>query len=261
MKFRIKSVLMAAIVGFGVLSFSCTSFAGRVLKVGMSGEDVCELQRRLAQENYYSYKITGYFGEKTKKAVKDFQRVKGIAVDGMVGKDTKRCLGLEDKETYDKYYKGTWFGGGNKIFASGKEATVYDIDTGKTFRVRRTYGTNHADCEPLTKEDTKIMKEIVGGYWNWNRRAIVVTGEGGKSPASMHGMPHAGLDNKPAGAYVRGRSGGFGSGTNYDAIKGNDMDGHFCIHLRGSKLHIKDKVEPKHQAMVRKATKFLEQQG
>ena len=60
---------------------------------------------------------------------------------------------------------------------SGKNAKVTDIKTGKSFMIKRTFGTNHADVETLTKEDTKVMKEIWGGY-SWERRSVVVEVDG-----------------------------------------------------------------------------------
>ena len=259
MKYRSKKIFLAVLVGLGLLVCKTPSFAERVLKMGMSGYDVEILQTKLAEAKCYDYAVTGYFGKITKKAVEDFQRSKGIGVDGIVGKDTKKHLGM-DVNTYSNntYYKGTWFGGGNKVFSIGKVARVYDIDTGRSFNIKRTFGVNHADCETLTKEDSRIMKEIFGGCWTWNRRAVILTVDGIKIPASMIGMPHAGLDSAPALSYVHGRSGGFGSGTNLDSIKGNGINGHFCVHLLGSRTHAGNKLEPQHQAMVKKATMFLE---
>ena len=257
MKLKSKRAMLAILAG--VCMFNSTSFAGRILKLGVQGQDVKILQNKLKEEKCYDYSTTGYFGEKTKKAVEDFQKSKGISVDGIVGNETKKYLGMDESESGCGYYSNTWFGGGNKVFSIGKVAKVYDIDTGKSFNIKRTFGVNHADCETLTKEDTRVMKEVFGGSWNWNRRAVILTVDGIKIPASIAGMPHAGLDSRPARAYVSGRSGGFGYGKNLDTIKGNGMNGHFCVHLLGSRTHATSKVEPKHQAMVRKAIKVLKQ--
>jgi len=257
-KVTILTIIAVIMVGLCVLIFSGKSFARGKLKEGMKGHDVKVLQNKLKEENCYNSDVTGYFGEKTKKAVEEYQKSKGLQVDGIVGKDTKKNLGI--KTDGSAYYSNTWFNGGNKVFAIGKVATVYDIDTGKTFNIKRTFGSSHADCETLTKEDTKIMKEIFGGYWNWNRRAVILTVDGIKIPASMAGMPHAGRDDKPALAYVDGRSGNYGTGRNLDSIKGNGMNGHFCVHLLGSKTHATNRVEPRHQAMVKKAISKLEQE-
>ena len=68
--------------------------------------------------------------------------------------------------------------------------TVLDVETGKMFKVQRRAGSRHADVQPLTSKDTKIMKEIYGGKWSWKRRAIIVIHQDQWIAASMHGMPH-----------------------------------------------------------------------
>ncbi|MFK7693521.1 hypothetical protein [Paenibacillus sp. HJGM_3] len=108
---------------------------------------------------------------------------------------------------------------------------VTDLETGLSFRVQRRAGSQHADVQPMTKADTAIMKRIYGGQWSWKRRAIlVVTDEGDRLAASMHGMPHGG-----------------------DGIPGNNFSGHFCIHFRGSTTHKSDSVDMAHQLMAYKA--------
>ena len=94
-----------------------------------------------------------------------------------------------------------------------------DCKTGKKFTAKRWSGANHLDAEPLTADDTKVMKAIYGGSWSWTRRAILVKYNGHVYAASMNGMPHE--DN---------------------TITGNNFDGHFCIHFTGSKTHGTKKV-------------------
>jgi len=54
---------------------------------------------------------------------------------------------------------------GSTVFDSkGSTFEVVDFYTGKSFFVKRTGGSNHADCETLTVKDTNIMKEIWGGF-------------------------------------------------------------------------------------------------
>lgn len=150
-----------------------------------------------------------------------------------------------------------WFGQAEKIFSIGSVAKVTDVATGLNFKVKRTYGYNHADVETLTLEDTKILKQIYGGSWSWERRAVIVEINGQKIAASMAGMPHAGRDDQPANVNVSNRSVGYGYGVNLDAIKGNGMDGHFDIHFLGSKTHGSNKVDSQHQAKVREAAKAI----
>lgn len=107
---------------------------------------------------------------------------------------------------------------------------VVDLETGLSFRVQRRAGERHADVQPLTKADTKIMKRVYDGTWSWKRRAIVVETEGRRLAASMHGMPHGG-----------------------DGIPNNGFSGHFCIHFPESSTHGNRRVDFEHQLMVYKA--------
>jgi LysM repeat protein len=128
-----------------------------------------------------------------------------------------------------------WFKEVQYIYKKGDEATVTDIETGKSFDVKRLYGRNHADSEPLTSEDTKIMKGIYGGSWSWDRRAIILTvkdkdGAERKIAASMNGMPHGG-----------------------ESILDNNFKGQFCIHFKNSRTHSGNRVDSGHQKAVKKA--------
>jgi len=145
-----------------------------------------------------------------------------------------------------------WWKAANQVFARGSKAKVIDVRTGKSFYIKRTYGANHADCETLTKEDTKIMKDIWGGF-NWSRRPVLVEIDGRLLAASMSGMPHAGLDSKPTNAIVSSRSEGYGRGYNLDAVKNNGMNGHFDIHFKNSRTHGSNRIDPAHQRAIREA--------
>jgi LysM repeat protein len=129
-------------------------------------------------------------------------------------------------------------------------ARITDVLTGKSFYVMRTGGTLHADVETATTQDTAVLKTIYGGGFSWTRRPIIVEVNGYKIGASMSGMPHAGVDSEPNRTYVSNRSGGYGSGTNYDGVKGNGMDGHFDVHFYGSKRHNDGQSDPEHQAAI-----------
>jgi hypothetical protein len=60
----------------------------RILRKGNTGPDVEELQRRLRVE------ATGSFGPVTERFVKELQKDHGLVVDGIVGPDTYRALGM-----------------------------------------------------------------------------------------------------------------------------------------------------------------------
>lgn len=119
------------------------------------------------------------------------------------------------------------------IYRDNSIARVIDLASGRSFLVRRRGGHFHADSEPLTQADTVTMKEIVGGTWSWNRRAIIVEARGRWLAASMNGMPHGG-----------------------EQVARNGFLGHFCIHFLGSKIHSSGKEDPLHQQMVLRAAKY-----
>jgi peptidoglycan hydrolase-like protein with peptidoglycan-binding domain len=230
----------------------------------MEGAAVSEIQTKLKQLGYFNCEVTGYFGSITEDAVRNFQKDQGIQVDGIVGPETMRYLNNATRVTTSRGSSSgrssaiPWYGEAENIFSIGTIAIITDIATGKSFKAQRTYGYNHSDTEPLTLEDTNVLKEIYGGSWSWDRRAIIVQIDDYKIAASMAGMPHAGRDDKPTNALVSNRSGGYGYGTNLDTINGNGMDGHFDIHFYNSRTHGTNKVDANHQAKIQEAARALD---
>jgi hypothetical protein len=125
-----------------------------------------------------------------------------------------------------------------RIFSRYTKAIVEDLDTGLRFEVQRRAGDYHADVQPLTANDTAIMKEIYNDQWSWKRRAVIVEVGNTRLAASMAGMPH-------------------GAG----AIRKNNFNGHFCIHFKDSTTHqTPGKPNLAHQIMVWKAAGRLPEQ-
>lgn len=122
----------------------------------------------------------------------------------------------------------------DKIIPVGVKFTIFDVETGLYFQVQRRAGRHHADVQPLTPKDTKIMKTIYGGKWSWRRKPILVLAEDIFIAASMNGMPH-------------------GAG----ALK-NNFRGHFCVHFYGSLTHKRKMEDLAHKLMILKAGGKLE---
>ena len=61
-------------------------------QIGDSGAAVTKLQKRLKALGFYNDEITGYFGEVTEKAYKEFQMAAGVTVDGICGKTDRDIL-------------------------------------------------------------------------------------------------------------------------------------------------------------------------
>jgi len=152
-----------------------------------------------------------------------------------------------------------WWTEAQYVFHLNAVATVTDFLTGISFNVRRTYGAAHADVEPLTAEDTRLMQSIWqqnerlpdGTVDYWAQRSVIVQVGNRRLAASANGMLHAGNDSQPAGQYVAWRSAGFGPGVNLDMIKGNGANGHICIHFLNSNRHGDGQIDTRHQAMIR----------
>ncbi|MGI5849978.1 MAG: M14 family metallopeptidase [Christensenellales bacterium] len=64
----------------------------RVLRIGMSGTDVMEIQTMLKKIGYNPGPIDGFFGPQTRQAVIEFQKNFGLIPDGIIGRDTFRIM-------------------------------------------------------------------------------------------------------------------------------------------------------------------------
>lgn len=213
----------------------------RLLMPGMSGIEVQRLQNALYDRGFLSVvDITSYYGSKTRSAVAAFQSACGLTSDGIAGDATIASLYDEantvtPENAMFNRVKGTvelldWFEGGSSWLKKGAYFTIIDVKTGMSFQARRFGGWYHADSEPVTAQDTAIMKAISGGSWSWNRRAIWVYYNGKTVAASMHTMPHMA-----------------------NPTRSNNFDGHFCVHLLNSKVHETSRACPRHQACVMQA--------
>lgn len=224
-------------------SASSSSSSSSALKAGCSGSKVKEMQKKLKKLGYYSGNADGDFGSGTEAAVKKFQKAKGLKADGVAGSQTLQAIdkalngnssssGSDSDSGSGSTERLNWFKGGSNKIPKGATFQVKDCTTGKVFTCKRWSGYNHLDAEPKTASDTKILKSIFG-HWTWRRRPVLVKYNGHVYAASMNGMPH-------------------GTST----IKGNNFDGHFCIHFSGSKTHGSGKVDATHQECVKKAMNY-----
>lgn len=70
---------------------------------GSRGDEVREIQTRLAALGYYDGTIDGIYGTQTKKAVQKFQQDRGLTADGIAGKQTLNALNISDDDYSDGY--------------------------------------------------------------------------------------------------------------------------------------------------------------
>lgn len=286
-RLRLRLIMLLVVV-CTILLVSTTALAAPVLlRAGDRGEIVRVLQELLKAQGLFTVVPDGNFGPHTEEGVRCFQSRAGLKVDAVVGPatweafmsrpyivchdDTFAALaqrfgttveawqGANPNVKPDSLQVGMQLkmpalpirapeqpsrGGGrgssgrgrlvnwseaNRGFANRSIAQITDVDTGLTFRVRRRGGSKHADVEPVTAADTKVLRQLYPS-WSWVRRAVVVDYGSGPVAASINGMPHGGSD-----------------------VSGNNFPGHMCLHFVGSRTHGSGRVDPDHQAMIRKA--------
>lgn len=98
MVMRIVSIVLLVVVVV-MAALLCRSFESEevdafALKQGSSGQQVRQIQSKLSAWGYYSGEVDGIYGSKTTEAVKNFQRVNGLKVDGIVGEETAAKIGI-----------------------------------------------------------------------------------------------------------------------------------------------------------------------
>lgn len=216
-----------------------------LLKFDMEGQEVKKLQNELASRNFMDKtKVTGTYGAITRVAVQEFQKMANLSpADGVAGPDTLKLLydpnnkikkavkvPIKPADFKGRVQMVDWWKGGSKVLKrSGGTATLTDVRTGKSFKIRRYAGSSHSDVTPMTANDTAIFKSIVG-KWNWGRRAVWVTIGTKVYAGSINCMPHA-----------------------PDHNKSDNFPGHICLHFKNSKTHGGNRVDPEHQRMIQYA--------
>lgn len=88
-------ILIISFILVGTLTTAQPATAAEAnLSWGERGSAVTQLQQTLNNNGYWCGSTDGIFGSKTYNAVIKFQRDAGIAVDGIVGPQTRQALGL-----------------------------------------------------------------------------------------------------------------------------------------------------------------------
>lgn len=113
------------------------------------------------------------------------------------------------------------------FFPKGAYGVIYDILTGTSIRVYRLGGTNHAELEPYSAEDTQLLLNACGGQFSWDSRPVLLLAGNHVAPAAINTMPHGD-----------------------QSITTNNYDGQFCLHLKGSTTHGTESVNVNHQQAI-----------
>ncbi len=223
----------------------------RNLRMGTRGEDVAAAQRRLISLKYLSGAADGIFGPATALAVRSFQESNSLKQDGIVGSLTWAKLHSGNAVAKDNIsiippvVPGTnnnnqnnvqppaftaprakevrfalW---DNEVRAHSRklpDVIVYDFLSGGHYNVNVFSNGNHAEAEPVTREDTETMRKLLGKD-NWTPRPVwIMFSDGRVYMASTHSRGHE-VDHNP----------------------NNGLSGHICIHYP-REMSVAEKVGP-----------------
>lgn len=200
----------------------------KLLRKGSTGEAVRKLQQALANLGYYNGTIDGHFEKGTVKAVKWFQQNNGINADGIAGASTQTVLygltpvpawetpttlppsaGVMSAPASNRIELAHWFSDIKRNYLPEQNFLVYDPASGLGWNLRFRVMGNHADSDPITRQDTDIMKKAFGSLITWSPKPVYARMPDGRWVlATLHNAPHL-------------------SGS----LRDNGFDGHLCVHF------------------------------
>ena len=198
------------------------------LREGATGAAVIRLQQTLAKYDY-DVAVTGTYDDQTIQAVRSFQMLNGLSVDGVAGKNTQTKLYSGDVKKFPSGPEGSIYGSmgyvappaksqiqllhwNDEIKGSMKDYqafVVYDPATGISWSLTIISRGRHCDVEPSTKVDTAAMHAAFGYKETWTPKPVYVRLPDGRwTVATTHNVAH---------------------GVN--PIKNNDFEGQNCVHF------------------------------
>lgn len=142
----------------------------RVLRYGVKGEDVKELQRALYKLGYEPRGVDGMFGPGTQAAVQQFQKNNHLEIDGLAGPQTVRMLNANLRnlqianEPVEQIYKKLRYYSSNVHVVTLDDKYHLDLDLGQRQKLERV--------SDIIKHKSLASKNIVAGtnagFFNFN---------------------------------------------------------------------------------------------
>ena len=257
-----------------------------VLRQGDRGESVCELQEYLAIAGYMDSAADGVFGSVTQQAVVAFQKLAGLASDGIVGRKTWDALLSKAEAASARTYvvvAGDTMYGIAKRFGVSVEAIAAasgisrpeSIKPGQKLVIPASADASRA---ALSRSGAELLHWDIANKILKSRATIidVATGlsfqvqrRGGHNHADIEPLTSADtavLKRIYGGSWSWARRavivvvGGRriaasinGQPHGGQAITGNGCSGHVCLHFLGSRTHASNSLDADHQRMVQAA--------
>jgi len=106
------------------LTLLATAGIAQVLQPGDSGPEVQSLQQSLQTAGFFNQRATGFYGEATEEAVRQFQSARGLEVDGIAGSATLQALGKSNCPDNSGYVRPVSYSGYPQLGSSGSNVTL-----------------------------------------------------------------------------------------------------------------------------------------
>lgn len=178
----------------------------------------------------YNVATDGKFNEAMHDALVAFQLRNGITATGVLDAATQARLysgKANDAATAPREYLADnagytanppkasdvkllhWYNTVKPMMSSGTAFTVYDPDSGLSWKLQVLSPGRHCDSQPVTLQDTLIMQKAFDGKSSWNMHIVYVQLPNGTwCMAGMHNRPHQS-----------------------NGILSNGFGGHLCVHF------------------------------
>ena len=207
---------------------------GTQVAVIHSKGEVCTLQGKTNKADgytWYSVKVDGKSGWIRGDLLRILSKSEAAAYQKQTGSSGGKTLYKPELADWKK-------DGVNKVFYKGCVATLTDVKTGISLKIKRWSGGLHVDAEPLTAADTARLCRCYGVSTAqeiadknlYQRRPLLVTIGTRTFACSLYGVPH----NYPEG----------------DTISTNEFRGQLCIHFTNSRTHNSNKVDSGHEEAI-----------
>ncbi len=198
------------------------------LRKEATGPMVIRLQQALVQLDY-RLSVTGIYDDATFEAVRSFQAINNLTVDGVAGKNTQALLYSGSAKKYPTGGASGIYGSMGYVAPPAKSKIqllhwkddikgsmkdyqaflVYDPATDISWSLTIIARGRHCDVEPSTKADTAAMHAAFGYKETWTPKPVYVRLPDGRwTVATTHNVAH---------------------GVN--PIKDNDFEGQNCVHF------------------------------
>lgn len=100
---QIVAIILLNTFVITAIAFTYNQTTSAMSKIGSRGEEVRQIQKKLKELGIYSGSVDGIYGVQTQKAVRQFQKSRGLTADGIAGPKTLLYLGISSGTSSSQY--------------------------------------------------------------------------------------------------------------------------------------------------------------